>query len=491
MAKMLIGGVERASSDGRSIDVINPATLQTIDSIPNGTADDARAAVDCAAEDYAWAETTMLYRTEILTRFVNSLNGQLDELAELVTAETGKPIHETRYEAKYCAEVFRVFRDEAPRALTGIASPLDAQFAKTDAYYLSRREPAGVVVAILSFNHPAELFAYKVAPALLAGNRVIVKPSSDAPLAPLKLTQMLLDAGVPGTALQCVTGSGARIGDALVGDQRVQCVSFTGSTDAGGLVFRRGAQHFAKVILELGGNDPLLVLPDADLEWAVKLTADGRTEAAGQSCTANKRMIVHRDVAKEFTERLLAALANDYPLGDPMDPGTRVGPLINKEALDTVEDQVRLTLTQGAMLAQGGERISDTYYRPAVLTSVTPEMEVARDLEIFGPVFPIIVANSRAEMLSIANQTHYGLNAGVFTSSIKDAFWFATKLACGQVVVNGGPMYRPYIHSHGGPGLTGSGREGLRRSFDELTVEKGISFRNVLGNGARDEGGPS
>jgi acyl-CoA reductase-like NAD-dependent aldehyde dehydrogenase len=460
--------------------VINPATQESCGEAPDLTPADAISAVDRAAEAVEWGATTLLERTQIFDRLLPLIERDAAELARLVTIESGKPISESEYEVWYAREIFRVFRDEAPIALSGISSRLDAQFTKTNDYYFSHREPLGVVLAILSFNNPAELFAYKVAPALLAGNRVIVKPSTLAPLTALHLTGLLYEAGVPRGAVQCLTSTRDTFGDALTGHDLIRCVSFTGSTPVGRHVAQRASHHLAKVILELGGNDPLIVLPDADIERAVHMTAAGRAENAGQSCCANKRMIVHEAVADEFTERLIETLRAGYPIGNPIAKATTLGPLITPQAAQRVDDAVRHTVTQGARLAFGGQREGASYYTPAVLTGVDRSMDVANNLEIFGPVFPIIVADSDKEILSIANQTDFGLNSAVFTSSIDHAFWFATRLECGMSVINGNPLYRPFIHGHGGVKSTGTGREGLRHSFQELTNEKGIAFRNVL-----------
>jgi acyl-CoA reductase-like NAD-dependent aldehyde dehydrogenase len=473
--------VEAATTGARGrFVVVNPATREPVGEAPDLTPADARAAVDRAAADTHWARTTMLERTQIFDRLLSLIERDADSLARLVTVESGKPITESVYEVRYAREIFRVFRDEAPIAMAGTSARLDAQFTKTQDYYLSHREPLGVVLAILSFNNPAELFAYKVAPALLAGNRILVKPSALAPLTALHLTELLYEAGVPRAAVQCLTSRDPGFGDALTGDERIRCVTFTGSTPVGKRVAQRAGAHLAKVILELGGNDPLIVLPDADLDRAVRMTAAGRAENAGQSCCANKRMIVHRDVAGEFTERLIETLRTDYPVGDPLDPATTLGPLITPAAGEVVDEAVRHTVGQGARLALGGRREGEAYYLPTVLTGVDRSMDVAKNLEIFGPVFPVIVADSDEEILDIANQTDYGLNAGVFTGSIDRAFWFSTRLECGLSVVNGNPLYRPFIHGHGGVKFTGTGREGLRHSFQELTSEKGIAFRNVL-----------
>lgn len=470
------------SSSGQvpRFDVVSPATREIVGQAPDLRRGDVVEAIERVAANRAWGRTTLLERTEIIRAYLGLIDRDFDELRRLVTLETGKPISESDYEVRYTREIFRVFCDEAPIAMGGMATRLDAQFGKTDDYYLCHREPIGVVAAILSFNNPAELFAYKVAPALLAGNRVLVKPNAVAPLTVVRLTELLHEAGVPRDAIVCVTSS-QEVGEVLVGAEQVDCVSFTGSTTVGRLVAESAGRRLAKVILELGGNDPLIVLDDADVDLAVEMTAAGRGENAGQSCCAPKRMIVHRSVAEEFTHRLIERLGTDYTVADPFAESTLLGPLITPEAANRVDQQVKHTVAQGAKLVHGGERVGAAYYTPAVLTGVDRTMDVAKDLEIFGPVFPILVVDSDEEALDIANQTSYGLNAGVFTESVNRAFWFSTRLECGMVVINGSPLYRPYVHGHGGVKSTGIGREGLRSSFEELTTQKGLAFRRVLG----------
>jgi succinate-semialdehyde dehydrogenase/glutarate-semialdehyde dehydrogenase len=479
MELMYLGGEARQSSSGGVIEISNPATLEVYESVPDATPEDAAAAIDIAAEGRRrWAKTPLHERIAMTDRFLEILKARRAELARIVTLETGKPIAESEDEVDTTYWIFRGFAERVGPALYGMATELDLQPGLPGDYMITRREPLGVVVAILPFNFPIEMYAHKVAPALLAGNAVVVKPSEDTPLSALKMTEWLYECGVPGHALQCVTGRGEIVGEALVSNPLVDAISMTGSTEVGTRVYQNGAKHLSKVFLELGGNDPLIVLSDADLQLAVDMTVRGRTYCAGQCCCSNKRMIVHESVYDEYMHRLLETLEPVQP-GDPLDAETTLGTLISKEAADRASSQVQRTLEQGARVMAGDE-VDGAFFTPTVLVDVTPEMDVMRDMEIFAPVFPAIAAGSDEEIVRIANNTKYGLNAGVFTKDIEKAFTLAARLECGLVVINGSPLYRPYIHAHGGYKATGIGREGLDSTIEEMTQAKGIAFRRVI-----------
>lgn len=479
MELMYLGGEARTSSSGSVMEVSNPATLESYDSVPDATAADAAAALEIAAQGrLQWAKTPLHERIAMTDRFLKILLERRSELANIVTLETGKPIAESEDEVDTTYWIFRGFAERVGPAMYGMATELDLQPGLPGDYMITRREPLGIVVAILPFNFPIEMYAHKVAPALLAGNTVVVKPSEDTPMSALKMTEWLYECGVPGYALQCLTGRGEIVGEALVSDPLVNAISMTGSTEVGTRVYENGARHLSKVFLELGGNDPLIVLPDADLQWAVDLAVRGRTYCAGQCCCANKRMIVHESVYDEFNQRLLDKLETVRP-GDPLAAGTKLGTLISKEAAERAERQVKQTVAQGARIEAGGD-VDGAFFTPTVLVDVTADMDVMQDMEIFAPVFPMFAAGSEDEIINIANNTKYGLNAGVFTKDVEKAFTLAARLECGLVVINGTPLYRPYNHPHGGYKATGIGREGLDSTIEEMTQVKGIAFRRVI-----------
>ena len=479
MEPMFVGSERCASSSGATIAVTNPATSETLDYVPDASLEDVGRALKIAADNKVkWAKTPLHERIAIIDRFLAIIKDRQMELARLLSLETGKRIREAEEEVDDTYRIFRGFAERVGPAMYGMATELDLQPGLAGDYLITRREPLGVIVAILPFNFPLEMYAHKVAPALLSGNSVVVKPSEEAPLATLKLTEWLLESGMPGYALQCLTGRGEIVGEALVTDARVQAISMTGSTEVGTHIYERAAKHLSRVFLELGGNDPLIVLSDADLNLAVDMTVQGRTLCAGQCCSASKRMIVHRDVLDEFVDLLVKKLA-DYKPGDPLSPETMLGTVISSEAAGRANLQVTQTINQGAHLETGG-RPSRAFFPPTVLLDVTAEMDVARDMEIFAPVFPIISARSDREMIDIANNTSFGLSAGVFTSDMEKAFTFGANLECGLVVINGNSLYRPYNHQHGGYKRSGIGREGFDVTIQELTQNKGIAFRKVL-----------
>ncbi len=479
MELMLLEGETREAASGSTLEVSNPATLDALESVPDATPEDAAAAMRYAADNKKrWARTPLHERIAMVDRFLVLLRERHEELARIITLETGKPITEGEDEVDTAYWVFRGYNERVGPAMYGMATELDLQAGLPGDYMITRREPLGVVVAILPFNFPIEMYAHKVAPALLSGNTVVVKPSEETPLSALKVTSWLYECGVPSYAVQCITGRGSVAGDALVTDPRADAITMTGSTAVGRHVYESGAKNLARVFLELGGNDPLIVLPDADLDGLIPLAVRSRTYCAGQCCCAGKRMLVHESVVDEFTERLIGALDGLLP-GDPLSPDTRMGPLISRGAALRAEQQVQRAVEQGAKLTLGGSTIG-AGFAPTVLQGVTREMDVARDTEIFAPVFPIIAAKSEAELLDIANSTIYGLNAGVFTQDVQRAFTFAAELEYGLVVINGSPLYRPYNHKHGGYKATGIGREGLDGTLEELTQSKGIAFRHVL-----------
>jgi acyl-CoA reductase-like NAD-dependent aldehyde dehydrogenase len=479
IGKMLIGGQARSSRDNQFADVLNPATNEVLDRIPLATAEDVEEALDIAREGFRiWSRTPTHERYEILMRFADLLRKHKRELAEILTLENGKPLAQAESEVDTGVRLFTGFA-EMSKSLYGISAPLDAQPGLEKDIFFTRREPLGVMGAILPFNFPIDLFSHKVAPALAAGNAVVIKPSMEAPLSIIRVTELLHEAGVPGSAMQVVTGRGSVVGEILASSPKVQIVSMTGDTQTGIRVAQNAAKNLSRTFLELGGNDALIVYDDADLDLAVEHAAFGRTWANGQCCCANKRMVVQKNVAEDFTHKLIAKL-KEYTMGNPMDPSTKLGPLITEKAANTVKQQIDHTLSQGAKLVYGGERVEHCFLTPAVLVDVSKDADVARDLEIFGPVLPIITFNDDAEAVEIANNSIYGLSGSVFTRNIYRALDTACKMQTGQVAINGTGLYRPDVSQFGGYKYSGLGREGLSVTLEEMTQVKNIAIRNVL-----------
>jgi succinate-semialdehyde dehydrogenase/glutarate-semialdehyde dehydrogenase len=343
----------------------------------------------------------------------------------------------------------------------------------------TRREPLGIVVCVVPFNHPASLYTQKIAPALAMGNAIIIKPASHNPLTVIRLTELLLEAGVPGNVAQVVTGSGSVIGDHLVSSPRIDAITLTGSTEVGITVAEQAAKHLHHVYLELGGNDPLIIFDDVDVEKAVDEVVVSRAYNAGQTCASSKRIIVQNSIRQAFTEKLVKKLG-DLRIGDPLDPQTDIGCLITEKAALDVQRQVKHTVEQGARCILGGAPYDRTFFPMTVLVDVTPNMDIAKDLEVFGPVFPIIGFDTAEEAIEIANSSIFGLMGGVMTGDYKKALKIATALECGGVVINGSGNYRPPELAFGGYKMSGLGREGVSATLEEMSQLKSIVLKGVF-----------
>ncbi len=478
--KMLIGGQWRDASDGGTFEVVNPATGEVIDRVPRATKQDVDEAVTLSIEGQKqWAAMPLHRRAEILRRFCGLIDEHHEELARTMSQEMGKPIREARGEFAIIKQLFNGFIEVADTHLE-TAKPISGfQVGKERDFECTIREPIGTVVCIVPFNGPTSLFSHKAAPALVAGNAVIAKAPSDDPLTLLKIGGLLMEAGVPGGAFQLLTGGGAECGEWLCSDPRIAKVSFTGSTETGLRINELCARNLTRTTLELGGNAPHVVLEDADIDLAVSEAIQNRAAYSnGQICATSKRFIIHRAVKEEFTRKLIEGLSR-IKLGDPSKEDTAVGTLISERAAEKVEAQVRRTVEQGAKLIYGGAR-HGAFYQAAVLDGVTSGMDVAHDMEIFGPVFPLMTFDTEEEALRLANDTRYGLGASVFTRDMRKAFRFMRQLQAGMVVINGNSFYRSILTPFGGTKMSGLGREGLSVTLDEVTQVKTMVFKNIF-----------
>ncbi|WP_408008325.1 aldehyde dehydrogenase family protein [Pseudalkalibacillus sp. A8] len=479
LGKLIINGESRGSRDGNVQDVLNPATNEVIDSIPLATPEDVEEALDVAQQGkVVWANTPTHERYEILVRYANLLQEKKGELAEILTKENGKPLAQSEAEVDTGTRLFKGFAEKS-KSLYGISAPLDAQPGLEKDVFFTRREPIGVMGAILPFNFPIDLFSHKVAPAFAAGNAVVLKPASEAPLTVIRLVELLLEAGVPKSVVQVVTGKGSVVGELLASSPKVDIVSMTGDTNTGIRVAQNAAKHLSRTFLELGGNDALVVFDDADLHEAVDHALFGRMWANGQCCCANKRIIVQKNVLIDFTDIMLEKI-QEYKMGDPFQSDVKVGPLISQQAAEAVFSHVNDTVSQGAEIIYGGKREEACFYTPTILNGVIKDMDVAKDLEIFGPVVPLIAFDNDEEAIEIANNSIYGLSGSVFTKNIQRAMNASYKMKTGQVAVNGTGLYRPDVSAFGGYKMSGIGREGLSVTLEELTQVKNIALRNVL-----------
>jgi acyl-CoA reductase-like NAD-dependent aldehyde dehydrogenase len=476
--KMIIGGLKTDASDLQTIDVYNSATQELIDTVPSATEEDVLRAIQIAQQGReVWGETPTHKRSAILLKCADLLERHEEELSLLLCREMGKIIREARGEVDCAVQILRSYVEKA-RHFYG-ETMTDAQASCDRDIIFTRREPIGVVACIAPFNYPVELSMHKVASALAAGNSVIVKPATDNPLTLIRITELMLQCGVPGSVLQIVTGYGSKVGKILTESVDIDAVSFTGSTEVGVSIAKAAGNTLKHLFLELGGNDPFIVFEDADIDLAVNECVSGRIQNAGQTCCAPKRFIIQNSVKDAFTDRLLQRLQS-VRTGSPLDENTDLGSLISPKAAREVKAQVEKTIAQGAKCVCGGDIYDESYFNPTVLLDVTPDMDVSKDMEIFGPVFPIIGFDTEAEAIRIANNTQFGLNAGILTRDMKRAFKVASKMECGSVIINGSGNYRNIDQPHGGRKMTGLGREGVSYTLQEMTQPKAYILKKVL-----------
>ena len=477
--KMFIGGKPVDATDNKTIDVLNSATQEKIDTVPAATAEDVNQAIKIAQTGKKlWAKTPMHERAKILLKSADVLEAHVEELAVLLSTEMGKIIREARGEVDCAVQILRAYVEKA-KHLYGETIATDTQPACDKDIIFTRREPLGVVACISPFNYPVELCMHKIAASLSVGNSVIAKPATDNPLTLLRITELMLGAGVPGEALQMITGRGSLIGNILVESKDVDAVSFTGSTEVGQEIAAAAGRTLKHVFLELGGNDPFIVFEDADMETAVNECVAGRIQNSGQTCCAPKRFFIQNSVKDAFVSKLTERLKK-VRTGSPLDENTDLGSMINTSAALEVKRQVEMTIKQGAKCIYGGNLSKPTYYEPTVLVDLTMDMDIAKDMEVFGPIFPIFGFDTEEEVISAANNTCFGLNAGVFTNDYKKAIRTASMLECGSVIINGSPAYRNIDQPHGGRKMTGLGREGICCTLEEMTQPKAYILKGIL-----------
>ena len=476
--KNLVGKEWLDSSSGKTIQVMNPATKELIDTIPDSTLEDVDRVVKTAySSQKVWANMPIYQRGEILKKFVNLVEQHKDKLAALLSAETGKPITEA------IAEVgnTKIFVDgyvEKAKHLYGINIPTGIEPGQEKSIQYTVREPLGVVACIIPFNFPCDLFGQKVPSALIMGNSVIVKPSSYNPLTLTKYVELLLAAGVPEGVVNVIHGQGKVVGQALAAHPLVHCVTLTGSTQAGIQTMATCSKNLTHVMLELGGNDAFILLEDGDIDLAVEETVWGRLYNTGQVCCASKRFLIHNSIKEQYIQKMIAKLQT-LKVGMPSDPTTKIGCLITEEAAIKVEDQVKRTIEQGARLVYGGRR-NGAFFEPTVIDNVKKEMDVAKDMEIFGPVISIIGFDTIEEAISIANQSSFGLCSNVITKDMKKAFKVVKELQVGGAIINGASFHRSAEMPFGGWKYSGIGNEGISTTLEEMSRIKTVVLKNIF-----------
>lgn len=476
--KNLIGYDWKESSNGATIDVTNPATGELIDTVPNVSLEDVDEAVKIAKiEQKKWQEVSIYDRAEKLYQFVNFVERDKDRLAKLLSDETGKPIKEAYGEIANVKIGVRGFVERA-KHLYNESIPAGTEAGQEKTMQITVRQPIGVIAAIIPFNFPSDLFCQKVPPALMMGNSIIVKPSNYNPLTLIEYVKLMLEAGVPAGCIQVLTGDGPIVGQALARHPGVHLVSLTGSTAAGIQTMGTASQNLTHVMLELGGNDAFIFLEDGDMDLAIKETIWGRLYNGGQVCCASKRFLIHRNRKQEFIDRMKQVIEN-LNVGDPSNPETDMGPLINENAAKRVEEQVNKTVEQGATIICGGKR-DGAYYYPTILDNVTKDMDIAKGMEVFGPVIPVIAFDDVEEAIKIANDSSYGLCGCVITKDYSLGMKIANRLECGGAIVNGASFYRSFEMPFGGWKHSGIGNEGVLTTLQEMSRLKTIILKNIL-----------
>jgi acyl-CoA reductase-like NAD-dependent aldehyde dehydrogenase len=470
---LFINNEWRPAQSGDLMDVINPATEEVIAQVASAGAADLDAAVAAAraALDGPWGRLSARERGRLVRRLGDRLLERADEIARLETLHNGKPISESRHiEIPAAAECFEYYGGWSDKVM-GETIPV-----KGNHLTYTLREPLGVVAAIVPWNFPLLLAAWKVAPALACGNTVILKPASQTPLTALALAEISMEVGLPPGVLNVLTGPGAKLGQAIVEHPGIDKIAFTGDTSTGRGIMRGAADTLKRITLELGGKSPNIVLPDADLEAAVRGATIGIFYGKGEVCAAGSRLLVDRSIKDQFVDKL-AARAKKMTAGDPMNPQTRFGALSSKKQLETVLRYVDAGKREGATLVAGGARTDigtgkGYFVQPTVFADVRPDMTISRE-EIFGPVLATIEFGDIDEAIARANDTPYGLAAGVWTRDIKKAHYVARKLQAGTVWIN---TYNVYDTAapFGGYKQSGFGREMSAHALEHYTQIKSV-----------------
>jgi glyceraldehyde-3-phosphate dehydrogenase (NADP+) len=455
----------------KQIEVKNPFDNSVIDTVPRADAADLEKALGFAEGGAkVMAKLSSYERWKILRKAADLMAARNEELGQTISKEEGKVITEGRGEASRAVETIMGSAEEAKR-IHGETVPLDADPTGSKKLGFTLRIPCGVVAAIAPFNFPLNLVCHKVGPALAAGNTVIVKPASDTPLSALKLTEILLESGLPPEGIQCITGSGGEIGDALVADRRVRKVTFTGSREVGDRICRTAG--IKKVTMELGSNSPVIVMPDADLNKvaaAIAMTGYGN---AGQTCISTQRVLTAKKVYGDFLGALKPKV-EALTIGNQLDEKSKVGPMVKETEAVRVDDWIKEAVAGGARLVAGGGR-RGSIYMPAVVADVHPDMRISRD-ELFGPAVAVTPFDTIEEALTLANDSVYGLAAGIFTENVEWAMKFAREAEAGNLHVNWGSQWRVDLMPYGGLKDSGFGKEGPRYAVEEMTELKMVVF---------------
>jgi acyl-CoA reductase-like NAD-dependent aldehyde dehydrogenase len=451
----------------QTIPVQNPYDKTVVDTVPRADRGDVERALESAVRGArAMARLSGHDRHRILHKAAELMAARQEDLGRTISLEEGKILAEGRLEANRAVETILGSAEEAKR-LHGETVPVDAAPGGAGKLAFTLRVPCGVVVAVTPFNFPLNLVCHKVGPALAGGNAVIVKPASDTPLSALKLTEILLEAGLPPEGIQCVTGSGGEIGDLLCADPRVRKITFTGSRDVGEHICKMAG--LKRVTMELGSNSPVIVMPDADVERVAQAVASTGYANAGQVCISAQRILTAGKVYADF----LAALkpkVEAITAGNQLDEKVKMGPMVREKEAIRVEEWIREAVGAGARLVTGGTR-QGAVYAPTVVADVKPNMRVSQE-ELFGPAVVVTPFDDIDQAIALANDSNYGLSASIFTESLEHAMKFAREVQSGNLHVNWGPQWRADLMPYGGLKESGFGKEGPAYAIQEMTELK-------------------
>jgi acyl-CoA reductase-like NAD-dependent aldehyde dehydrogenase len=468
-----INGKNVKGKGGKTSNVINPYNGDIIAETVVASKEDVNSAIETALRTFQ--DTTKKMQSheiaEILYKTSGLINDLSEDFAHTISLEAGKPIRECRGEVSRAVQVFRLAAEEANR-MDGEVVPIDAVEGSGSRVGFVVKEPLGVIGAITPFNFPLNLVVHKVAPALAAKNTVVLKPAGTTPLSSLKLARALHEAGLPSGAFNVITGSGSVVGDMIVKDERIKMITFTGSVPVGREIKEKSG--LKKVTLELGANSPNIVCADADIEAAAQSLLVASFAYAGQVCISAQRIFVHKDAEKRFTKTFLD-LVKKIKIGDPLKEDTDMGPMISEGDVKRTQVWVNEAKRQGAKVLLGGTG-KKNIFNPTVLTKVKPSMKVICQ-EVFAPIVSIIPFKTREEAVEMANDSVYGLQAGVFTQNMNTAMYFAQSLEVGGVWINDSSIYRQQNAPYGGVKQSGLGREGIKYTMEAMTELKFIGIK--------------
>ena len=463
----------------KKIEVMNPGTGEVIKTLELKTEEQICSLVNKAyLAKEGWADLPLYERGEILYRFADLVEEKASQIGRTLATEMAKPIEQAMGE---CIDGANLLRAAVERAKHLYGDVLAQNWpGGVDDIVFSKREPIGIIGCIIPYNYPIELTFQKIAPALIMGNAVLVKAPSYNPLAVLSLQKLAVQAGIPADVASFFVCDREASSKGIIENPKVDAISMTGSTAAGIEISRMGAQSLKRLFLELGGNDAFIIFEDADIDKAVDEIIAGRLENNGQVCCACKRFIVHKDIKNQLAEKVIGKI-KALKRGSALEKDNVITGLVNEKAAIEVEKQIQRTIDQGAALLYGGSR-KGAMIEPAVLTDVTEDMDVASDMEIFGPVIPIIEFETEAEAVAIANNSQYGLSSGIMTSDMQRAFRVGRKLKAGAAVINGSGNYRHLDQPFGGVKKSGIGREGISASLEEFSHLKVYAIKEAYQN---------